>query len=275
MSISRKFYRAFIPGVVCSLVTITSALTSYAGDVAHIAAEQPTDHCEPLCWLGIRPGKTVAAEAESTLRANKLIPEDKPLTKLFGYGPISSSEQPGVYGFAKGQPWQHQGFAFSLVISDGVVSEIGVDVNVHVVANATQYLPRDIAYYKRSWAKYSPEFAIQQLGAPSDVFVFTYARGITSTNIPGRWIYTLWMVYEQKGLILEYGGLSRTNKQKRTYEICPTFRNGNADWGGITFYIRSIHPQMKPDETRNWVRHRVGLDDVIEANRPITLRGCW
>jgi len=78
--------------------------------------------------------------------------------------------------------------------------------------------------FKDVWLNYWPDKILSVYGKPSRILLKTFSRAGESSP-EARTIYSLWMFYDDQGILIRYGG---TTVFDTTYRICPSYaENGN------------------------------------------------
>lgn len=177
-----------------------------------ISLIQTNPDCRLPCFWGILPGESAWGEANSIVQQLGLTPTAYPDTRSAQFFVISLDQlEQGVY----------QDLRFY------VASEIVTGVRANIASDSK----RDVL--KQLWSAYSPEFVLQEHGAPDRVFlgVSTGGEGGLSSDTP----YTIWVFYDRSGFALEYYGATESLDN---YQICPTFSDPSANLiGSFRLYI--------------------------------------
>jgi hypothetical protein len=198
------------------------------------------------------------SQADSILRTLRYLEPNESLEAM-AQGNVVSGTNDSMASIRHLDGAHNQSTHIDITLAGGeVVSTIDAFVKPHVSEGWSQYRPADIRYYASQWSGFSPENLVKTLGDPTDVYLFTYARGPDWEPITRRWIYDLWMVYAKQGLIVYYGGRAGIVKGGKEYEICPSFRYGNATWSGVS--VTLTDPSMITDAEK-WMRKELNLDD--------------
>lgn len=210
--------RSFVDEV--ALPPDSSVLSLEAEDALLVDVLAANGGCELPCWWGIIPGVTSWQEAQSL---------------FFSYGKSISSwtesymlDDPGLETAHRvGLFGRHDPYPFDYIVEhklyeqDGVVYMIGVHGHtLRWFATGNPAGP-STKYFSQDWQRYSLDQILARFGKPSQVLLHYWPEGEGD-------LYSVGVMYEDRGILIEYMGLAQRKPGDDGYladptVICPTW----------------------------------------------------
>jgi len=195
--------------------------------------------CELPCWWGITPGETHWEDAQQLfLSYGKSISSWE--TERWGTG-----HEVSLFG-------RHEPYPFDYVVEhllyeqDGIVSLIGI--HGHTPGWPADEWPAP-QHFPLDWQHYFPDEVFARFGKPSQILLHYWVEGESP--------YSIGMLYENQGILIEYMGLTQGEKAEGEYYfdpviICP----GRNYFTDINIWLQS--PESGTDTTLTDVFGRFG-----------------
>ena len=247
ISVPSETHELTAPSTATSIVTLAPTLTPTAQPTLELSELEnyiqtlmkADAGCLLPCWWGITPEKTTMLDVNRFLNRLGVTIYSNPYIDELGETIIHSPK----------------------IVIGGITSYYNFDFIERnqkldgIYAGGQELEPSE--YYQSFWSNYSPPQIIQTYGNPSEVLL--RAPGMTGIGDTGRTGYSMWLIYDQLGVIIRYdGGVA----DLPIYHICPTFGDSESAINRIDIYIQSPENPLPLYKSDSILYDEYGTDTV-------------